>query len=69
MHVYNLEESTPSFHHVDSGNGTGVIGLEEKHLYLLSHLTGPLCLYELRQVEERKIGKKEGRERRKCKKI
>lgn len=36
----NLQESVLSFHHVGLRDGTQVVSLEDKHLNLLSHLTG-----------------------------
>lgn len=43
----NLMLSWFSFHHVGSGNQTQGIRLGGKHLYLLSHFTGPMRYFNI----------------------
>lgn len=37
----SIIESVPSFHHVDPGDGTQIVRLGTRLLYVLTHLAGP----------------------------
>lgn len=38
---FSVIESVPSFHHVDPGDGTHIVRLGNRLLYVLTHLAGP----------------------------